>query len=363
MKIIHTSDIHLGRRFSGLKLAGDRLRAGLKTTFSRIIDFTLEQRADLLIISGNLFDNLDISNNLQNFVAHEIERLDSIPTVIVPGTNDHYIDGSFWKTWERSSTHNNLHVLANHKASVIKLDKPACEIHGLLFNPETSSIDFPAGPQLDQKTGCAIAAFCGLANSIPQALQKSARSFDYIALGGQNRFHDLTSTGLKAAYCGSPEIQGFGEGDSGYIAVVEINPGADPLIKKEKIGSFIWKTDELAAKDILNNDDLIKRIRTQVGPETLLKVKLSGLALFEASLEPNSVQRLLENEFLYLDIVDDMKVLPENISEVKVSEKTILGQYIKVMAGELNTAGDIEKVRLEKSLKIGYALLQGREPW
>jgi len=56
-----------------------------------------------------------------------------------------------------------------------------------------------------------------------------------------------------------------------------------------------------------------------------------------------------------------MKVLPENISEVKVSEKTILGQYIKLMAQELNNSEKSSKPRLEKSLKIGYALLQGQE--
>jgi DNA repair exonuclease SbcCD nuclease subunit len=363
MKIIHTSDIRLGRRFSGLNLAGDRLRAGLKTTFSKIIDFTLNQHADLLIISGNLFDNLDISNNLQSFVAREIERLEKIPAVILPGSNDRYTDGSFWKTWGRSPTLNNLHVLVDHKGPVVKLDNPDCEIHGLLFNPDNDSIEIPSGRQAGQKSSCKIAAFCGPVNTITAALKKSGQHYDYIALGGQTQFQDLASTGLKAAYSGSPEIQEFGAGHSGYMAVVDLDPGRAPIIKNEKIGGFIWKTEELAAKDILNNDDLTKKIRAQAGPDVLLKVKLSGLALFEASLEPNAVRRSLEGEFLYLDIVDDMKVLPENISEVKVSEKTILGQYIKVMAADLNRANNIEKARLEKSLKIGYALLQGREPW
>ena len=54
---------------------------------------------------------------------------------------------------------------------------------------------------------------------------------------------------------------------------------------------------------------------------------------------------------------------PENVFEVKVSEKTLLGQYIKVMADEISAADDNIKPRLEKSLKNGYALLQGREIW
>jgi len=71
----------------------------------------------------------------------------------------------------------------------------------------------------------------------------------------------------------------------------------------------------------------------------------------------------MEDHFLFLEIIDEMKVLPENVSEVKVSEKTLLGQYIKVMADQIGAASANMKPRLEKSLKIGYALLQGREIW
>ena len=71
----------------------------------------------------------------------------------------------------------------------------------------------------------------------------------------------------------------------------------------------------------------------------------------------------MEKEFLYLDIIDEMKVLPENVSEVKVSQKTMLGQYIKLMALELSQADEKRKQQLEKSLKVGYSLLQGQQPW
>ena len=187
--------------------------------------------------------------------------------------------------------------------------------------------------------------------------------FDYVAMGGQPVFMDLSFPGFRAAYSGAPEQLDFNQKEAGCIARIEIDESNEVRIEKVPFGKFIWRTEELKAKDVLNNDDLISKIREMAGPDSLLRLKFSGLALFEAEVEPEHVQKLMEKEFLYLDIVDEMTVLPENVFEVKVSEKTLLGQYIKVMAEQLSRADNNIKPHLEKSLKIGYALLQGRELW
>jgi hypothetical protein len=94
-----------------------------------------------------------------------------------------------------------------------------------------------------------------------------------------------------------------------------------------------------------------------------LKIVLSGLALLEAGLNLDHLRDELEDQFLHLEFVDRTRVLPDTISEVKVQEKTILGQYLKVMVDKLNTSSAPQKGDLEESLKIGYTLLSGREIW
>jgi hypothetical protein len=40
-----------------------------------------------------------------------------------------------------------------------------------------------------------------------------------------------------------------------------------------------------------------------------------------------------------------------------------MGQYLKVMVEKLNNSSGQDKEDLEESLKVGYSLLSGREPW
>jgi DNA repair exonuclease SbcCD nuclease subunit len=100
MKLVHASDIRLGAGFCGLKLAGDKIRAGLKSALIRIVDYALNEKADLVIFSGNLFDNHEVSKNLQDFAAGQLRRLSPIPVIVLPGNRDSIADTSFWRTWE-----------------------------------------------------------------------------------------------------------------------------------------------------------------------------------------------------------------------------------------------------------------------
>lgn len=363
MKIIHTSDIRLGASFISLKLAGDSLRAGLKSTFSKIIDYTLNEKADLFIIAGNLFDNLDISRNLQDCIAGEISKLNDIPVVILPSQQDSHLDSSFWRSWDSLRLLKNVFVMDNPKQPYIKLEQIDCTVYGFPLNRLKGSNITAIQPVNKQNTKYHVAVMSCPYEQINAAIEKTGIVFDYIALGGEPSFRDLTESGINAAYSGAPEQLDFDQHNSGNLARIEIGAQNQIIITKVKINSFAWHSLEIKAKEILNNDDLISMLKPLAGSDVLLRLKLTGLALFESCLAPEYVEKLMKSEFLYLDIVDEMKVLPEHISEVKISEKALLGQYIKLMAQELNNSDENLKPQLEKSLKIGYALLQGRELW
>jgi exonuclease SbcD len=365
MKIIHTSDIGLGKKFTGLKVAGDKLRAGLKTALQKIIDYTIKEKADLLIIAGNLFNNLEISKNLQDFVASELGRLDSIQAVIVPGIRDKYADGSFWKTWQTLRDFKNVTAIINPQKPCKVFDNLDLAVYAIFNSAMHSAVDDgPVKPD-GQKANYHIGVTCTPMDSTSTQIGAGLK-LDYLALGGEKTFTNLSSGGMNAAYCGSPEKLDFNHEGNGGLAVIEIDSQKQLKIRHVPIGSFIWRKEEIKAKDILNNDELMQRIRALAAPDSLntaLRVNLTGLALFEADLSPSLVEQHLEDEFLYLEIIDNMKVLPENVSEVKVSEKTLLGQYIKVMASDISDADEALKSRLEKSAKVGLALLQGKEIW
>lgn len=357
MKIIHVSDINLGKKFSGLKLAGDRIRAGLKSSFSRIIDRTINEKADMLVIAGNLFDNLNISINLQDYILGELGRLETIPAIIMPGSNDTSPDGVFWRSWENSEQHKNIYILKDSKNPFFNFENLNCTVYGL-FADDDKTVTLKK-----QDTVYHIGILNCTSDLAKNIIVKTGVNFDYVAIGGKPDFKDLSDPNIKAAYCGAPEKLGFNQTEAGNIITVDIDSPGNIRLTRTEIGKMTWRDEEMKAEEILNNDDLIKRLEEMAGPDTALRLKLSGLALFETDLAPARIEEQLTDHFLYLEIIDEMIVLPENISAVKVSEKTLLGQYIKVMADEIGTANNNIKPRLEKSLKIGYSLLQGREIW
>lgn len=365
MKLIHTSDIRLGAGFSGLKLAGDKIRAGLKGSLIRIVEYALNEKADLVVISGNLFDNHEVSKNLQDFAAAQLRRLDPIPVVVLPGNRDNIGDASFWRTWEGLRPPTNIYILSDKKKPFIKIPALDCTIYGIA--PSGSDDGKLTQKRLGalQNSKYHIALICGNMTDLGggDTAAELLGHYDYVALGGQSAFLDLSCPNYRAAFSGAPESLGFNDNNAGNLALVQIEEPKKSIVSRVPFGKFQWKRAEYQAKEIANNEDLLQKIREQAGPDIFLQAKLSGLALFESALDQQMVQNLTQDEFAYLDIIDEMIVFPENVAEVKASEKTILGQYLRLISKKLKESDETEKAHLEKSIKVGYSLLSGREPW
>jgi DNA repair protein SbcD/Mre11 len=365
MKLVHTSDIRLGAGFSGLKLAGDKIRAGLKAALVRVVDYALNEKADLVIISGNLFDNHEVSKNLQDFTASQLRRLDPIPVIVLPGNRDSLSDASFWRTWEGIRQPSNIYLLSEKKKPYIKIPALDCTVYGMA--PSGSDDSKLSQKRLGalQSSKYHIAVICGNMADLGggDTAAELLGHYDYVALGGQLAFLDLSCPNYRATFSGAPESLNFEANNAGNLALIQIEEPKKAIVSRIPFGKFEWKQVEFQAKEIANNEDLLQKIREQAGPDVFLKAKLSGLALFEAALDQQMVQNLTQDEFAYLDIVDDMIVFPENVAEVKASEKTILGQYLRLISKKLHESNETEKAHLEKSIKVGYSLLSGREPW
>jgi DNA repair exonuclease SbcCD nuclease subunit len=365
MKLVHASDIRLGAGFCGLKLAGDKIRAGLKSALIRIVDYALNEKADLVIFSGNLFDNHEVSKNLQDFAAGQLRRLSPIPVIVLPGNRDSIADTSFWRTWEGIRQPSNIYLLSDKKKPYIKIPALDCTVYGL---PQSGQDDGGIsrkrlGPLQSSKFHIAI--ICGNMADLGggDTAAEMLGQYDYVALGGQSAFLDLSCPHYRAAFCGAPEQLGFEDCNAGNLALIQIDGPKKAVVSRVPFGKFEWKQVEFQAKEIANNDDLLLKIREMAGPDVFLRVKLTGLALFESALDLQMVQNTMQDEFAYLDIIDEMIVFPEDVSEVKASEKTILGQYLRLISKKLKESDESEKAHLEKSIRIGYSLLSGREPW
>ncbi len=94
LRFIHAADLHLDSPFRGIGDASaalkDQLQAATLGALRRVVDHTIEAKADFLIIAGDIYDSKD--RNLRALVSFrkEMERLAerNIPAYVVHGNHD-----------------------------------------------------------------------------------------------------------------------------------------------------------------------------------------------------------------------------------------------------------------------------------
>lgn len=86
MKILHTSDWHLGRTLHGYSLIEDQAYM-----LDQLIEYMIQEKIELLIIAGDVYDkslpNEEAVALFNQFISQVIGRLE-IPTVIIAGNHD-----------------------------------------------------------------------------------------------------------------------------------------------------------------------------------------------------------------------------------------------------------------------------------
>ncbi|MHA7851410.1 metallophosphoesterase [Roseovarius sp.] len=93
-KFVHTADIHLDSPLKSLALrdAGlaDLVGNATRATFSRIVDLSLSEEVQALLIAGDLYDSGQTSMKTARFLAQEMERLAAagIPAFVIRGNHD-----------------------------------------------------------------------------------------------------------------------------------------------------------------------------------------------------------------------------------------------------------------------------------
>lgn len=99
MRFVHLGDTHLG--CSNFRLI--ERRQDFYNAFKQVIDFCIEKKPDFVIHTGDLFDSGKPDNETIIFTIDELKRLkkEGIPLLIIPGSHDISVDGTFLTILER----------------------------------------------------------------------------------------------------------------------------------------------------------------------------------------------------------------------------------------------------------------------
>ena len=259
MKIIHTSDWHLGNTVYGC----DRTKEQT-SMINQMEEILKEETPDALIVSGDIYHTGQPSATVQKFFTESVMRLRAaVPgmvVVIIAGNHDSASKHEISKIlWETQGVHviglvskddpDHLVVDVPGKGLVVAVpyqsdrNIPEGFYQGLLdAAAKRNTAGFPVvmAAHLTVEgcdfTGHEDARGISVGGIDGTPLASLGEGYDYVALGHIHRPQTIQGSGGKVRYSGSPLAVSFDEAYPHSVSVVEISShGAVPVIREVEI--------------------------------------------------------------------------------------------------------------------------------
>ncbi len=277
MKIIHFADLHLGVESYGRLDPATGLSSRLNdflAAFDRLVDYALENRADLVLFCGDAYRSREPSQTQQREFARRINRLSTagIPVFLLIGNHDlpnaagRATSTEIFDTLEVSNVHvasrpdvypvttpsgiiqvvalpwlRRSALLAREETKDLNLEQVNEKLQQVLTGIIAASVD-----KLDASLPAVLAAHVWVASASPGS-EKSMTlgqehtlllssvanpAFDYVGLGHIHK-HQVLQDNPPTVYAGSLERLDFGEEahEKGFY-VVDIEPGESGAPRK-----------------------------------------------------------------------------------------------------------------------------------
>jgi DNA repair protein SbcD/Mre11 len=384
LRIVHTADVHLGARHAdmGDQAAAQRERqfAAFKTT----VDLAIEERVDLFLIAGDLFDSNTQPRRSAERVAAEIARLAAakVRSVMIPGTHDVYDRSSIYRAYD-------LEALAGSDpdddfVTVLTPARPwvhlaACDVvvFGQVFATKKApksplqGLDTSVVPEATFRVGMVHGAVAipGKTDSddvVITTQEIAASGLDYLALGHWHSAQQAKAGGVTYAYAGAPESVAIDQDRAGKALLVELDTkaGAKTVTVTEKqVGKTRFDKARIDAAAIASQPAFIEGVAKRGDPDLVLDVRIDGVRPDELDLHLDEIETALAPSFLRIRVRDTS--MPALTEGALPSPDTIAGSFIRDVEASivsLEAAGRADEAAEARDvLRLGRLLLDGHE--
>lgn len=300
LKILHTADWHLGRRFPSFEEEDAKKLARARfEVVERIFGVAARDGVDAVLCAGDLFDEPEPRPEHYRRLAEILTRTErpGRPVILLPGNHDPVRPGS---VWHRDHELRRLLPPSCHVVDRDDFELALGEDAVVLARPCTSTagqndnaLALPGRAPGDARIR--IGMVHGSSFEDPNWQQNFpidrdaavTRDLDYLAVGDTHafRFVPADRKDRPTVYPSAPEATSFGEEDTGFCALVFFRRNRRAQVVRERVGRWAWRVAEIHTLEALR--ELCREDLRQ----TVLRVKL------ELSVGPDGleeVERLLE---------------------------------------------------------------------
>ncbi len=408
LKLIHSSDLHLGDPAGVFGAGAKKHRRLIIETLDKIVQTAIAQKAQLVLLVGDVFDTNKPDEQLVEKFRAAVEKLAAaqIFLVLCPGNHDRLEEGSVWARFNLDANLQKFIIIAKPMVAPaegqelvhIYLPELQTNLFTRIVAAQKSSQDMTTGMKefinqvlTSQKTAGQQVThnIAMLHGSIAREGQRAnfpiskvglsgllEAGVDYVALGDWHGYLDAgQELGLpagKVIYSGSPEFLNTAQANAGGLVVVDITgstqavSAAGTQIKPNRI-----KLSELELVKLnlnlnqLNWQTALKQLQSEAqakGSTKILKLELTGevsladLVDIEQNLSVEALHDSWGESFYYLAV--DMKVNAA-VTDADLAghpEGSIPHEFIQAVTNMV-TSSEIDQELAQKVLAIGMAAI------
>src|SRR5262245_16474683 len=274
LRFIHAADLHLDSPFRGLANTAPKLRDELQAAtlgaFERVVDHTLQSKADFLLLAGDLYDSKDRSLRALVAFRRQMERLAErdVSVYIVHGNHDP-LNG--WGSEFQLPPNVTTFTGKAATESVIRRGKEIARVTGVSYAREGVTENLAAGmqPQSDSPYSVGllhanVGSQTGHADYAPVTVDElTASGFDYWALGHVHTRSVLASEPSTVAYPGNPQGRNPRESGPRGCLQVDIDRNGDAQLSFVETNLARWAHLEIAIQTHTRMDGLVDALLEQ----------------------------------------------------------------------------------------------------
>lgn len=380
VKILHCSDFHFDTPFKEYeKNMAEKRKEELRETFANIVKMAKNEKVQLILISGDVFDNSTVTYETISSMKKYFEQVKHIRIFISAGNHDPLSSNSYYNsvTWP-----DNVHIFATDMEK-IELEELGVCVYGRSFSSNYEREGFLKNFTIEDLSKINLMVMHG---EVVQGISGSDYNpitdteiynsgLDYLALGHIHKFSGIQRNGKTYwSYSGCAEGRGFDELGPKGIVIGEIGKDFAKLDFQEICKRRLHQL-EVDISDAENYDDILLEINKRLGlhdqegdkaeildniKRDIYKIILKGEIDEEFIINKSVLEEKLKENFYYVKIVDlteakiDYKALAE--------ESNLKGIFVNKILERINSAeSDEDKKKLKLALKMGLEALDYRQ--
>ena len=355
VKVLHAADFHLDSAFGSLSEEHSRQRRQeCRRLVDRMVDYANDHGAELMLLSGDLFDGQRVYAQTAEELAAALGRFRG-EVVIAPGNHDPYTARS---PYARTAWPGNVHIFKAESWEKLVFPQYGCTVYGAAFIAGEAGApqDLTAADEgvrllvLHGDVGHEGSRYRGLSEA-----WLARTGVDYAALGHVHEHRGVQYAGTVAyAYPGCPEGRGFDElGEKGFLFGT-VERGRAEL----QFVPFATRRYAVVTVDVTGRELLQAAADGLRGREAdIVRLVLRGET--EETPDVSALTERLAGHCWQLELRDETRGRQDLWHGC--GEDSLRGLFLQNLREEYDRADEAGRSAIEQAVRFGLAAMENRE--